>query len=385
MDQARINTIHAVYKKHFKDEPASFVIAPGRINLIGEHTDYSEGFVLPVAIDRDVAILFSPRQDDFIRVYSVDFDEFHQMRLFDLEKQKSSWIDYLQGIIWALSDEGYPLKGWQGVISGNIPIGAGLSSSAALEIAIVKTFILASNISIDPTHLALIALKAERDWIGLNVGIMDQLISADAKVNHAMLLDCKTLDYKFIPIPENVSFIVMDTLTRRELTQSAYNIRHKEIQEVTRLLNVNSLRETNQSDLDARQTIIPEILYKRTKHVISENSRVLQFVHAMQNHDLRSMGELINESHASLRDDYEVSSDALNLIVDLAKNQSACFGARLMGAGFGGCALALVSQGEESGFIHEVKSAYQDKAGIAPSLFIVKSANGVHTQELNKK
>ena len=385
MDQARINTIHAVYKQHLKDEPASFVIAPGRINLIGEHTDYSEGFVLPVAIDRDVAILFSPRQDDFVAVYSVDFDEFHQMRLFDLEKQKSSWIDYLQGIIWALSDEGYPLKGWQGVISGNIPIGAGLSSSAALEIAIVKTFILASNISIDPTHLALIALKAERDWIGLNVGIMDQLISADAKVNHAMLLDCKTLDYKFIPIPENVSFIVMDTLTRRELTHSAYNIRHKEIQEVTRLLNVNSLRETNQSDLDARQTIIPEILYKRTKHVISENSRVLQFVHAMQNHDLRSMGELINESHASLRDDYEVSSDALNLIVDLAKNQSACFGARLMGAGFGGCALALVSQGEESGFIHEVKSAYQDKAGIAPSLFIVKSANGVHTQELNKK
>ena len=368
-----------------KDEPASFVIAPGRINLIGEHTDYSEGFVLPVAIDRDVAILFSPRQDDFVAVYSVDFDEFHQMRLFDLEKQKSSWIDYLQGIIWALSDEGYPLKGWQGVISGNIPIGAGLSSSAALEIAIVKTFILASNISIDPTHLALIALKAERDWIGLNVGLMDQLISADAKVNHAMLLDCKTLDYKFIPIPENVSFIVMDTLTRRELTHSAYNTRHKEIQEVTRLLNVNSLRETNQSDLDARQTIIPEILYKRTKHVISENSRVLQFVHAMQNHDLRSMGELINESHASLRDDYEVSSDALNLIVDLAKNQSACFGARLMGAGFGGCALALVSQGEESGFIHEVKSAYQDKAGIAPSLFIVKSANGVHTQELNKK
>jgi galactokinase len=384
MDQARINTIRAIYKQHFKEEPASIVVAPGRINLIGEHTDYSEGFVLPVAIDRDVAILFSPRQDGFVAVYSVDFDEFYQTQLSHFEKQKTSWIDYLQGIIWALSDDGYPLKGWQGVVSGNIPIGAGLSSSAALEIAIGKTFILSSNISIDPTNLALIALKAERDWIGLNVGIMDQLISADAKTNHAMLLDCKTLNYEFVPIPENVSFIIMDTTTRRELTHSAYNTRHKEIQEVTRLLNVNSLREASQSDLDAMQTVIPEILYKRAKHVISENSRVLQFVHAMRNHDLLSMGKLINESHASLRDDYEVSSDALNLIVDLANNQSCCFGARLMGAGFGGCALALVSQGEELGFIQEVHSAYQDEAGIAPCLFIVKSATGVHTHNLKK-
>ena len=181
MDQARINTIRAIYKQHFKEEPASIVVAPGRINLIGEHTDYSEGFVLPVAIYRDVAILFSPRQDGFVAVYSVDFDEFYQTQLSHFEKQKTSWIDYLQGIIWALSDDGYPLKGWQGVVSGNIPIGAGLSSYAALEIAIGKTFILSSNISIDPTNLALIALKAERDWIGLNVGIMDQLISADAK------------------------------------------------------------------------------------------------------------------------------------------------------------------------------------------------------------
>lgn len=382
MNERRIDQVRAVYYQQFGGEPASFAVAPGRINLIGEHTDYSEGFVLPVAIDRDVMILFSPRPDDRVLIYSIDFDDRYQTQLTKLERQDHTWAKYVQGVAWALSENGYPLKGWQGVISGNIPIGAGLSSSAALQIAIGKTFCLASNVSIDPTTLALIAQKAEIAWVGVNVGIMDQLISAAGKADCAVLLDCKTLDYEYIPIPEAASFVALDTLTRRELTDSEYNTRHEEIQKVTSILGLHSLREASASYLVRCQEQIPTKLMKRAKHVINENNRVIQFVDAMRSKDLILMGSLINESHASLRDDYEVSSDALNLIVDLANNQPGCFGARMMGAGFGGCALALLGKGEEADFIYAVSVAYREEMGVEPNAFIVKSAHGARAQTL---
>ncbi len=382
MNERRIDQIRAVYYQQFGGEPASFAVAPGRINLIGEHTDYSEGFVLPVAIDRDVMILFSPRPDDRVLIYSIDFDDRYQTQLTKLERQDHTWAKYVQGVAWALSENGYPLKGWQGVISGNIPIGAGLSSSAALQIAIGKTFCLASNVSIDPTTLALIAQKAEIAWVGVNVGIMDQLVSAAGKADCAVLLDCKTLDYEYIPIPEAASFVVLDTLTRRELTNSEYNTRHEEIQKVTAILGLHSLREASASHLARCQERISTKLMKRAKHVINENNRVIQFVDAMRSKDLILMGSLINESHVSLRDDYEVSSDVLNLIVDLANNQPGCFGARMMGAGFGGCALALLGKSEEADFIHAVSVAYREEMGVEPNAFIVKSAHGARAQTL---
>jgi galactokinase len=211
---------------------------------------------------------------------------------------------------------------------------------------------------------------------------MDQLISAGAKESHAMLLDCKTLDFEFIPIPENVSFIVMDTLTRRELTQSEYNTRHEEVQIVTSILGLNSLREANYSDLKAKEKEISPTLMKRANHVINENYRVLNFVEAMRRNNLISMGKLLNESHVSLRDDFEVSSEALNLLVDLANLRPNCYGARMTGAGFGGCALAMVKKGNEESFIQEVTAAYKKITGICPNLFTIQSVNGANSQKL---
>ncbi|MFU8826327.1 MAG: galactokinase [Brevefilum sp.] len=380
MIDTRKDHIISVYKQQFSSTPEKFVTAPGRINLIGEHTDYSEGFVLPVAIDRDVMIAFSPRQDDRVQVFSMDFDQKLEIDVTNLGKSTSGWMNYIRGMAWALNDAGYRLSGWQGVVSGNIPIGAGLSSSAALEVAAGKTFCEVTNQGISPTQLALLAQKAEKDWVGVSVGIMDQLISAAGKAQHAMLLDCRSLDMDFVPIPEGISFIVLDTLTRRELTHSEYNTRHAEVNQSEQFLGVQSLRDANCDHLQEHHNNMPKVLYRRAKHVISENERVGQFVHAMRNSEITRMGELINASHASLRDDFEVSSDALNLMVELAQNHKQCLGARMMGAGFGGCALAMIQEGDEDAFASEIGLAYQQVSGLTPNIFPVNSVSGVRAE-----
>jgi galactokinase len=358
------------------------VVAPGRINLIGEHTDYTEGFVLPVAINRDVTIVFSPRQDDLIRVYSMDFDEIFEANITNLGKKENQWADYINGMAWALIDAGHQLSGWQGVVSGNIPIGAGLSSSAAFEVAVGKTFCIASNIEISSTQLAKLAQMAEINWVGVNVGIMDQLISSAGKANAAMLLDCRTLAFEFVPIPLQVSLLVLDTLTRRELTHSAYNNRHEEVKKATQILELHSLRDASIELLQKKQTEMTDTLYRRARHIVTENERVIRFVYAMRNSEINQMGALINASHVSLRDDYEVSSNALDTIVNLAQNQPGCLGARMMGAGFGGCALALLRKGDEDGFKHDVSATYREKTGVEPNIFRVNSADGVRVEPL---
>lgn len=380
MTNTRNNHIVSVFEQRYNTGPAAIVSAPGRINLIGEHTDYTGGFVLPVAIDRDVTIAFSPRKDDLVRVYSMDFDDEIEIHLVKFENEQNRWAEYIQGMAWALIDAGYPLSGWQGIVSGNIPIGAGMSSSAALEIAAGMTFCLASHVEISPTKLALIAQKAERDWVGVNVGIMDQLISAAGRADHAMLLDCRSLAFDFVPIPDQLSFIVLDTLTRRELTHSAYNTRQEEVIEATKYLGLESIRAVNLELLQQKQTTLPGVLYRRVRHIVTENDRVNQFAEAMRNIDFIMMGELINSSHASLRDDFEVSSDALNLMVNLAQNHHECLGARMMGAGFGGCALALLRKGAENVFTRDVSATYQEKTEIEPNIFIVISADGVRVK-----
>lgn len=382
MIDTRKALIVSVYENQFSSSPAAIASAPGRINLIGEHTDYSEGFVLPVAIDRDVTIAFSPRQDNLVQAYSMDFDQKLETDLTNLETSHNGWMNYIRGMAWALIDAGHQLSGWQGVVSGNIPIGAGLSSSAALEVAAGKTFCQASNLEISPTQLALLAQKAEKDWVGVSVGIMDQLISAAGKAQHAMLLDCRSLAMDFIRIPEGISFIVLDTITRRKLTHSEYNTRHAEVNQATKILGVKSLRDASPDLLKENQTSMSRVLYKRAKHVVSENERVRQFVEVMRNSEISRMGELINASHTSLRDAFEVSSDALNLMVALAQNHSQCLGARLMGAGFGGCALAMIKSGDEDAFAREIGLSYQQETGLAPNVFAVHSVDGVSVEHI---
>ena len=292
--------LETTYHRYFNEKSTRIVIAPGRINLIGEHTDYSEGFVLPVAIDRNVTIAFSPRSDRLVRLYSIDFNEYFELNLDDLHRNLGGWKDYVSGIAWALLDSGYRPRGWQGVVAGNIPIGAGLSSSAALEVAIAKAFCLSSNIEVDRKELALLSQNAEINWVGVNVGIMDQLISAAGKAGNAMLLDCRTIRFEYVPIPEHVSFIVMDTMTRRELTHSSYNVRHNEVRQATEILGIRALRDADDELLQTNRTFLPSPLYQRVKHVITENERVQQFATSMRNGDLIEMGHLINQSHISL-------------------------------------------------------------------------------------
>jgi len=374
-----------VVKKYFNvyhNQPTSLVFAPGRINLIGEHTDYSDGYVLPVAINLGIAIAMSPRDDSLIKLYSIDLDDAIEMDLEDFKKGGGGWAEYIKGVAWALREGGHKLNGWQGVITGSIPIGAGLSSSAAVLVAAVKAFCRSSELSFSEVKVAQIGRKAESDWVGVNVGIMDQLVSAAGKADHAVCLDCRTLEYEYVPVPDQVNFVVLDTMTRRELTSSAYNTRHEEIKQASKKLGVPMLRDANLSLLAEKRALLSDTLYRRARHVISENERVLAFSVAMKKEDLKEMGKLINASHTSLRDDFEVSSDELNLIVEISQNQPVCLGARMAGAGFGGCALAIIENSNVETFIKHVSKAYQAETGIQPQLFKVESGDGVRADKI---
>jgi galactokinase len=370
------------FKGIFNSLPQVVITAPGRINLIGEHTDYSDGFVLPVAINRYVSIAMSPNYSSSIDIYSIDFDERVTIDLEKFNEKLSGWPSYIQGVAWSISKAHGGLKGWKGVISGNIPIGAGLSSSAAVEIAAANALSMTNQLTLSETELAKLGRKAEVEWVGVNVGIMDQLISAVGKDGAAMKLDCRTLDFEYIPIPPNIRFVVLDTMTRRELTQSAYNRRHEEVILAASLLGVPSLRDASLSILNERQSALPPLIYKRAKHVITENNRVHSFCDAMLKNDLARMGKLINQSHTSLKDDFEVSSLELNLIVELAQGSDLCLGARMMGAGFGGCALAMLKGDNTEEFIRDIESIYRESTGKVPQIYWVKSTNGVTSTTL---
>jgi len=371
------------FQNKYQISPKYLISAPGRVNLIGEHTDYSEGFVLPVAINLSIYIAMSPSESQIVDVYSMDYDEHIDFHLKKLKKNNDNWEKYIKGVAWAMLDEGIDLNGWNAVMTGNIPIGAGLSSSAALEVAVVKAFCLSGSYSLSPVSIAEIGKKAECSWVGVNVGIMDQLISAAGRQGHAMKLDCRTKQMEYVPIPSGISFFVLDTMTRRELSNSDYNTRHEEVISASRILGVSLLRDATLDQLAGKKATLPDTLYRRAKHVITENLRVHAFSQAMRRSDLIEMGKLINKSHASLRDDFQVSSKELNLIVNIAQNDPACLGARMTGAGFGGCALAVIKDKNTDAFIRNVSNVYSDETGLKANIFKVNSAQGVAAKHLN--
>ena len=372
------------FQKRYKISPKFLISAPGRVNLIGEHTDYSEGFVMPVAINLGIFITMTPSNSQVVDIYSMDYEEHKYFNLQKHTKKAGGWEEYIKGVAWALHDEGHKLKGWQAVMTGNIPIGAGLSSSAALEVASVKAFCLSGDFDLSPISIAKISRKAECNWVGVNVGIMDQLISAAGRQGHAVMLDCRTMQMEYVPIPSGISFIVLDTMTRRELSKSDYNTRHKEVIAASRILGVPLLRDATFDLLAGKKASMPDTIFRRAKHVITENERVHAFNQAMRRSDLIGMGKIINESHASLKNDFDVSSKELDLIVDIAQNDPACLGARMTGAGFGGCALALIKDENADDFIQNVRNAYSDKTGLQANIFKVNSTQGVQAKYLNQ-
>lgn len=360
----------------YQEAPAFIVRAPGRVNLIGEHTDYNDGFVLPMAIERAVWIALRPRSDRQVAVTSLDFDDHISFSLDNFEKGPSGPAEYLKGIAWALQGAGYELRGWEGTMKGDVPIGSGLSSSAALEMAAASAFVAISGFDWDAPAMAKLGQKAENEWVGVNCGIMDQMISAAGQAGHALLIDCRTLETRPTPLPQDTAVVVLDTGTRRGLVGSAYNERRQQCEAAAQFFDVPALRDVTVEQFEERASQLDDVTMRRARHVITENDRTLAASDAMQRGDAQMLGHLMNASHDSLRDDFEVSSDALNTIVDFALSHVACYGARMTGAGFGGCAVALVRAEAAQDFADYVARQYNDNTENTAQVYISEAANG---------
>lgn len=378
------------FQRRFNAAPTHLAIGPGRVNLIGEHTDYNDGFVLPVALKRDVRIALRARPDRTVRLYSQEYDEWGEFSLDAIAHQPDKlWINYVQGMAWSLAQEGIELAGLDGVLSGNVPRGSGLSSSAALEVASAKALLTASGQlgAIDGPQLALAAQRAENKFVGVNSGIMDQFISVMGQADHALLIDCRSLGYELVPVPENASLVIGNTRASRSLASSAYNQRRAECEEgVARLQEtlpgVRALRDIAPEQLEEHKGLLSEVVYRRCRHVVTENARVLRTVDALAQGDVAMVGRLMNASHESLRDDYEVSSPALDAMVEIMRGAPGCYGARLTGAGFGGCAVALAEPGQEQAIADAIYANYPKTTNIWPEVYTTKAGTGARVETL---
>jgi galactokinase len=357
--------------------PPSFIsVAPGRVNLIGEHTDYNGGFVLPVAIDRSVVVAAAPRDDHKVRVFSARFEARDDWRVDSPRRTgRAEWRDYVRGIAWALLDAGHELRGVDLLIDGDVPLGAGLSSSAALEVAVAGAFCAVSGVDIEADAVAMICQKAENQFVGVQCGIMDQLVAACGRAGHALFIDCRSRETEYVPLPleqSGAALIIVDSKVPRRLEETEYNRRREECFESARALGVESLRD---ADPDGAERL-PEPLNRRARHVLCENGRVLEAVDALQACDLSRLGGLMNESHESLRSDFDVSCAELDLLVDLAR-EAVVLGSRLTGAGFGGCTVNLVRDEALGRFRENVVERYIEQTGLPAEMFVCRASDGL--------
>ncbi|HPU07915.1 MAG TPA: galactokinase [Thermogutta sp.] len=369
-------TVAGIFHQTFGKAPDIVARGPGRVNLIGEHTDYNDGFVLPMAIDRAIWIALRPRRDRWVMVHFNDTKQYGEFHLDALRNTGEGSIEYVKGVAWALQEEGFFLRGWEGVVVGDVPVGAGLSSSAALEVVTARVFAAVSHCSWDPVKMALLSQRAENRWVGVQCGIMDQLISACGRADHALLIDCRSLEFQHVPLPPTVRVVILDTGTRRGLVDSAYNERRAACEHTAERFRVKALRDISLDEFERRAVEMDETTWKRVRHVISENDRTLRAAEALRQGDVTTFGRLMVESHVSLRDDFEVSSPALDAMVEIALSQPGCLGARMTGAGFGGCAVALVEAETAETFAQNVAEQYRQKTKHEPAVYISRASDG---------
>ena len=366
----------------FGEKPELVIKAPGRVNLIGEHTDYNDGFVLPVAMDKSIIIAARGRQDQQASIYSLNFNE---TALFSVDsfKKGNSWADYPKGVIQEYRKLGEQVSGFDAVVYGDIPIGAGLSSSAAFEVAVAYLLAKLNRIKIEPLEMARLAQRAENLFVGVNCGIMDQFIAVLGKKGHALFLDCRDLSYQYASIPaDEVSVVVCDSGIRRGLSDSEYNLRRSQCEEGARRLakvlpGVKALRDVSLEQFQEHQGLLPEEMGRMCRHVITENQRVKEAVVALNEDDVVRFGQLMNQSHQSLRDDFQVSCKELDLLVEIAHSVDGVLGARLTGAGFGGCTVNLVRNASITLLFETVKKKYQAETGIGPAVYPCQIEDGV--------
>ncbi len=374
------------FKESFNEEPFLFR-SPGRVNLIGEHTDYNMGFVLPAAIDRAIYIAISPREDMYCRIHAFDMDDYYECSLEELHKSEKSWPNYLQGVIEELKKGGYIIKGFNCVFGGNIPIGAGLSSSAALEAGLAFALNHIFNLGIDKLSLVKLSQKAENDYVGVKCGIMDQYINIFGKRDHVIRLDCRSLEKEYFPFDyKNVSIVLLDTNVSHSLASSEYNQRRKECNDGVKLIKkdyhqVESLRDVSISMLSEYKLKMNPVVYKRCKYVIDENGRLLKACDALIGNDLKSFGELMYQAHEGLSKEYEVSCKELDFLVDLLKDDPNVYGSRMMGGGFGGCTINLIENDAIENISKKVIKEYKNKFNIDANIYVTKISSGTNVIE----
>ncbi len=378
-----ISRLQSQFAAHFGTAATFIARAPGRVNLIGEHTDYNDGFVLPIAIDRDVALVGAPRNDRRVSVYSVDFDQQSGFSLDRIDHDpQHEWSNYIRGVADVLQKDGHIPGGFNAVMQGDVPIASGLSSSAATEMATAMAFSAATPLRIDGAHAARLAQRAENRFVGVNCGIMDQFISSLGKAQHALMIDCRSLDYRLVPVPTGATVLVVDTTAPRTLAGSAYNQRRSECEEGARLLGIASLRDIGPVDFERRRRELPEVIARRCAHVVHESQRVLDAVAALQQNDVTAFGQLMYQSHESLRDLYEVSSAELDAVVEIARGEAGVYGARMTGAGFGGCAIALVADAQAQALMQRVQAEYPRRTGRTPRVYACVASDGASWRAL---
>jgi len=362
--------------------PARVFRAPGRVNLIGEHTDYNEGFVLPAAIDFSTRAELQPLKERKLEIYSEEFDEYVELNLdAEFPRPTGHWSDYVIGVAVVIEKAGHRLKGARIRIRSEIPLGAGLSSSAAIEVVTAYALVKHSRLNIDRVELAKLCQQSENEFVGARVGIMDQFVSLNGRVNSALLLDCRSLDFKLFELPESIRLVICNTMVKHELAASEYNVRRAECEEGVRKLSellpgISALRDVSAVQLEEHHEALPEVIYRRCRHVITENARVLAAAGALEALNLPSFGLLMNESHRSLRDDYEVSCRELDLMVSLAHDITGVYGARMTGGGFGGCTINLVDSDKIQNFKTVIADGYYKATRLIPEIYVTSAANG---------
>ena len=373
--------LRRAFESRWRSTPRVFR-APGRVNLIGEHTDYNDGFVMPAAIEFSTWVAAASRPDRILSVYSENFSEGREFALDDSAPERQNhWSDYVRGVAIVLERAGHRLRGANLLIRGTVPIGGGLSSSAAVEIATAFALVGISQITLGRTEIARLGQRAENEFVSTWCGIMDQFIACHGMAGHALLLDCRSLEFQLAPLPAGVRLVIGNTMVRRELAGGEYNRRRADCQEGVRHLarslpHVQALRDVTLAQLEQYGRDLPERVFRRCRHVIAENGRVEQAAAALKDGDMERFGKLMAESHASLRDDYEVSCPELDSMVTIAAAQPGVYGSRMTGGGFGGCTINLVREEHVERFCATVSRHYHETTGHRPLMYVTNAAGG---------
>ena len=381
-------TIITRFQERFGEEPAHIIRAPGRVNLLGEHVDYNDGFVLPIAIDRATWLAFSPSDTDQTTLAALDLSEevsftveTRPAKTDTAGKPLPTWALYPAGVMWALNEAGLATPALKGMYSSNVPQGSGLSSSASVEMAFALAWQTLGGWQLPAMERALLGQKAENQYVGVNCGIMDQFASACGEQDRLLHLDCRSLAWHTLPLPNDVAIVIADTKMRRALTSGEYNKRRADCEEAVRILSadlpgITSLRDVSVETFNRLSSRLPEQVEMRARHVVEEIERTQRAIPLLEQGDMTEFGKLVNQCHVSLRDLYEVSIPELDTMVEIAQDLPGCYGARLTGAGFGGCTVNLVARGQADSFSSALAMGYETETGFSPEIYICSASKG---------